>query len=70
VIFASSKLSHFNSHFKDKRASLVFHSDVSAKAWVENRNGWNHTLSINVYDDSAFRTGQVELAPEDDMDLD
>ena len=32
VIFASSKLSHFNSHFNGKRASLVFHSNVSAKA--------------------------------------
>ncbi|KIM35959.1 hypothetical protein M413DRAFT_32093 [Hebeloma cylindrosporum] len=66
VIFASSKLSHFNSHFKGKRASLVFHSDVSAKAWVENRNGWDHTLSMNVYDDGAFRTGQVEFAPADE----
>ncbi|KIM44289.1 hypothetical protein M413DRAFT_25716 [Hebeloma cylindrosporum] len=70
VIFASSKLSHFNTHFKGKRASLVFHSDVSAKAWVENRNGWDHTLFMNVYDDGAFRTGQIEFAPEDEVDLD
>ena len=64
AIFSSSKLSHFNTHFEGKRASLVFHSDVSAKAWVRNRNGWKHTLSMNVWDDGTFRTGQVEFAPD------
>jgi len=49
---------------------LVFHSDVSAKAWVENRNGWKHTLSMNVWDDGTFRTGQVEFAPQEDEEED
>ena len=70
VIFASSKLSHFNTHFKGKQASLVFHSDISAKAWVEKRNGWKHLLSMNVWDDGTFKTGDVEFAPEDEEDLD
>lgn len=69
VIFASSKLSHFNTHFKGKQASLVFHSDVSAKAWVENRNSWKHTLFMNVYEDGTSKTGDVEFAPEGDDDL-
>ena len=69
VIFASSKLSHFNTHFKGKRASLVFHSDISAKAWVEKRNGWKHILSMNVWDDGTFKTGDIEFAPEDEEDL-
>jgi hypothetical protein len=67
VIFASSKLSHFNTHFKGKRASLVFHSDVSANAWVEKRNSWEHTLSMNVWDDGNFKTDMVEF-DEDALD--
>ena len=70
VIFTSSKLSHFNTHFKGKQASLVFHSDISAKAWVEKRNGWKHILSMNVWDDGTFETGDIEFAPEDEEDLD
>ena len=46
VIFTSSKLSHFNTHFKGKQASLVFHSNISSKAWVEKRNGWKHTRGL------------------------
>jgi hypothetical protein len=40
---------------------LIFHSDVSAKAWVEKRNGWEHTLSMNVWDDGNFKTDMVEF---------
>jgi len=31
VIFASSKLSYFNTHFKDKHSFLVFHSEDCEK---------------------------------------
>ena len=70
IIFSSSKLSHFNTHFKGIRASLVFHSDVSAKAWVEKRNGWKHTLCMNVWEDKIFKTGDVDFAPRDEDDDD
>lgn len=40
VIFKSADISHLNEHFKGLRASIVFHSDKEARAWVESRNGW------------------------------
>jgi hypothetical protein len=40
VTFRSSKLSHFNLHFKGLRTSLVLHSDQSMDSWVKNRNNW------------------------------
>lgn len=40
VIFKSVEISHFNLHFKGKRASLVFHSDKFGKSWAKDRNGW------------------------------
>ncbi|TFK66319.1 hypothetical protein BDN72DRAFT_899963 [Pluteus cervinus] len=52
VIFPSSRLSHFNMHFKGYRASLVCHSDKHATAWTEFRNHfWYHAL---------FRSSQRE----------
>ena len=40
VIFRSGELSHFNLHYRGKRASLVLHSDRSGDSWVDNRNNW------------------------------
>jgi hypothetical protein len=45
VIFRSAELSHFNLHYKGKRASLVLHSDRSGDSWVDRRNNW----ADNVY---------------------
>lgn len=42
VIFPSHQISHFNMHFKGKRASIVLHSDQKGKEWVHDRNGWQH----------------------------
>ncbi|KAF8165818.1 hypothetical protein B0H34DRAFT_671569 [Crassisporium funariophilum] len=52
IIFASSKLSHFNSHFKGEHMSLVFHSDASAKAWAKDCNKWKDSVFMNVYNDA------------------
>lgn len=40
IIFKSVNISHFNLHFKGKRASFVFHSDRAGGAWAKDRNGW------------------------------
>ncbi len=44
VIFPSHNISHFNMHFKGKRASIVFHSDKQGKEWVGDRNGWQENI--------------------------
>ena len=48
VLFRSSELSHFNLHFKGRRASIVFHSDSAGRDWVTNRNGWEGSMYMNV----------------------
>jgi hypothetical protein len=40
ILFPSGKLTHFNLHFKGKRASLVFHTDEAGDSWSISRNGW------------------------------
>jgi hypothetical protein len=47
IIFPSSKISHFNLHFKGKRASLVFHSDNAVQKWIDSRNGWESNVSFS-----------------------
>ena len=50
VLFRSRELSHFNLHFKGKRASIVFHSDSAGRGWVMDRNGWKSSMYMNVMD--------------------
>jgi len=57
VVFASSKISHFNLHFIGKRASLVFHSDASATSWVKDRNGWKHNVYFRTTDSNDVDSG-------------
>jgi predicted 2-oxoglutarate/Fe(II)-dependent dioxygenase YbiX len=40
AIFPSDDITHFNLHFRGKRASLVFHTDKMADSWGKSRNGW------------------------------
>jgi predicted 2-oxoglutarate/Fe(II)-dependent dioxygenase YbiX len=40
IIFRSSKITHFNLHYKGSRASIVLHSDQGFDRWVKNRNNW------------------------------
>ena len=44
VAFPSKKLSHFNTHFKGERVSIVFHTDGSSEGWIKHRNYWKHSL--------------------------
>jgi hypothetical protein len=55
VLFPSGKISHFNTHYKGMRASLVFHSDSSAQSWIKDRNGWNG----NIYFSSTQGSSQL-----------
>jgi predicted 2-oxoglutarate/Fe(II)-dependent dioxygenase YbiX len=44
IIFPSQKISHFNTHFKGERVSIVFHTDGDSKTWVKCRNYWKESL--------------------------
>jgi hypothetical protein len=44
VVFKSAAISHFNLHYTGKRASMVFHTDKSARSWAKDRNGWDHNI--------------------------
>lgn len=46
VIFPSCKISHFNLHFKGRRASLVFQSDTRFDDWLKDANGWDGKIYI------------------------
>lgn len=48
VIFPSDKFSHFNTHFRGERVSLVFHTDLSGEVWVEHRNHWKENVYMHV----------------------
>lgn len=52
VLFLSSKISHFNMHFKGKRASLVFHSDKGAAGWIKDRNGFADSLFMKTVENN------------------
>ena len=47
VIFPSTKLTHFNAHFKGYRVFLVFHSDKHFRRWPENNNAWLGNVRLN-----------------------
>ncbi|PPR05289.1 hypothetical protein CVT26_011613 [Gymnopilus dilepis] len=49
VLFASSRLSHFNMPYQGERCSIVFHSDSGLDGWAyKNRNGWGNSRFLNV----------------------
>lgn len=41
VVFPSQDISHFNLHYKGRRASLVMHSDKSGLSYQKDGNGWD-----------------------------
>ena len=56
LVFPSTVLSHFNLHFKGKRASVVMHTDGAGLEWVKERNGWSGSDFMNV---SSMGTGDL-----------
>jgi hypothetical protein len=48
IIFPSCKTSHFNLHFKGRRASLVFQSDKRFDDWLRDGNGWDGNIYIRL----------------------
>lgn len=51
AIFASSKLSHFNTFYRGERCSMVFHTDAAGEGWLYNCNGWDGTWFMNAKED-------------------
>lgn len=46
VIFPSCTLTHFNLHYKGRRASIVLHTDKEMTKWLEQRNGWSSNNNL------------------------
>ena len=46
IVFASTKITHFNAHFKGRRVSLVFQTDKHLNSWVEDRGGWKQIITV------------------------
>ena len=46
TIFPSCKLTHFNLHYKGRRASIVLHTDREIIKWCTDRNGWSNNRSF------------------------
>jgi hypothetical protein len=42
ALFCSRTQSHFNLHFKGKRASIILQSCKDLLNWYKNCNGWSH----------------------------
>ncbi|KIJ12218.1 hypothetical protein PAXINDRAFT_83281 [Paxillus involutus ATCC 200175] len=53
VVFRSCDVTHLNLHYKGQRASLVMHTDKEMQAWLKNRNGWAHNITMCSYADST-----------------
>jgi len=47
IVFRSRHFTHFNLHYREKRISLVFHSDMHFKSWEEDRNGWRNNMNFS-----------------------
>lgn len=47
VAFPSGDTTHFNLHYKGKRASIVLHSDKEGDQWVKTRRGWESNKWAN-----------------------
>ena len=41
IVFCSCDITHFNLHYKGRRASVVLHTDREMVKWQKGRNGWS-----------------------------
>lgn len=46
VLFPSCELTHFNLHYKGRRASIVLHTDRAMVRWQTIRNGWSKNVKF------------------------
>lgn len=45
VVFPSCDITHFNLHYRGRRASIVLHTDREMSKWADSdRNGWNSNV--------------------------
>ena|SRR6266498_996201 len=45
IVFASTKITHFNAHFKGRRVSLVFQTDKHLNSWKD-RWSWKQIITV------------------------
>ncbi len=48
IIFSSCKTTHFNLHYKERRASIVFQSDKLLDDWLKDSNGWDGNIYVRL----------------------
>jgi hypothetical protein len=49
IIFQSARVTHFNTHYQGKRASMVLHTDKEIQCWARNRNGWGDNTTLTTF---------------------
>jgi hypothetical protein len=63
LVFPSWRLTHFNCHFKGRRATIVLHTDKEAKSWTKDCHGWSaHVVTHGPPDEEELD----ELESEDE----
>ncbi|KAJ8082612.1 hypothetical protein PM082_008467 [Marasmius tenuissimus] len=50
VVFPSKKHSHYNLDFKGLRVSFAFSTDIAAKQWIKDNNGWLSNIHMKSSD--------------------
>lgn len=48
VVFPSCDITHYNLHYRGRRASLVFQSDKWLSGWLKDGNGWDRNTYIRL----------------------
>lgn len=49
IVFQSAWVTHFNTHYQGRRASIVLHMDKEIQHWAENHNGWGNNATLTTF---------------------
>jgi hypothetical protein len=49
IVFQSAKVTHFNTHYQGRRASMVLHTDKEMKHWATSHNGWGENITLSAF---------------------
>ncbi|KAJ7023959.1 hypothetical protein C8F04DRAFT_1132826 [Mycena alexandri] len=70
LIFPSCDLTHFNCHFRGRRATIVLHTDREANSWTGDAHGWNAYVVNHRRHDENEGKGEDEDEGEDEGEVD
>ncbi|KAG2747734.1 hypothetical protein P692DRAFT_20737377, partial [Suillus brevipes Sb2] len=49
IVFQSARVTHFNTHYQGKRASMVLHTDKEIQHWARYHNGWGDNTTLTTF---------------------